>query len=51
MRLDRGYLIAARLILAPPSTLFDAVMTLPSALSYRTQSWSISKPIPSGLNW
>ena len=32
-------------------TLSDAVTTLPSALSYRTQSWSISKPIPSGLNW
>jgi hypothetical protein len=38
-------------VYAPPTTLSDAVTTLPSALSYRTQSWSISKPIPSGLNW
>ena len=45
MRLDRGYLIAARSILASPSTLSDAVTTLLSALSYRTQSWSMSMPI------
>jgi hypothetical protein len=38
-------------VYAPPSTLSDAVTTLLSALSYRTQSWSISSPIPSGLNW
>jgi hypothetical protein len=36
---------------APPSTLSDAATTLLLALSYRTQSWSISKPFPSGLNW
>ena len=51
MRLDRGYLIAARLILAPPSTLSDAVTTLVSAPSYRTQSWSMSMASAAGLYW
>jgi hypothetical protein len=37
-------------VYAPPSTLSDAVTTLLSALSYRTQSWSISMPF-SGLYW
>ncbi|MDX6411943.1 MAG: hypothetical protein QOE91_1459, partial [Gaiellaceae bacterium] len=37
--------IAARSILAPPSTLSDAVTTLLSALSYRTQSWSRHAPV------
>jgi hypothetical protein len=30
---------------APPTTLSDAVTTLPSALSYRTQSWSRHAPV------
>jgi hypothetical protein len=32
-------------VYALPSTLSDAVMTLLSVLSYRTQSWSMSMPI------
>jgi hypothetical protein len=45
MRLDRGYVIAAGSILALPPTLSAAVTALLSALSYRTQSWSMSMPI------
>ena len=37
-------------VAAPPSTISDAVTISLSALSYRTQSWSMSMPID-GLHW
>ena len=43
--------MAARSILVPRSTLSDAVKTVPSALSYRTQSWSMSMATATGLYW
>ena len=38
-------------IYAPASTLSVAVTTLLSALSYCTQSWSMSKTAAAGLYW
>jgi hypothetical protein len=44
-------LVGAARVYAPPSTLSDAVTTFLSALSYRTQSWSMSMATAAGLYW